>query len=275
MSAARRMLAAALLAATLPVAHAAADVAGPDDSIATAFGPMVPGTPYSGTFKSDIDVDYLAFDVATAGQTLHFDVANTVRGCTSLNLTGCPVYATLIDGGGHQVGGEGSSAGTGAVSESSPADVIDWTFEAAGRYYVAMDSAGDGPTYTLQYRVVTAPGSGLPPAGTGSAAPIVSLRVAPSQHGPTVVTRLRVGRALRKLTVRLERSGAPRAAPPLAAVRLSAVPAGPRTVRLRLDAATRRTLADRGRLTLRLRVVAVPVSGAPQTVLRSVRLVRR
>jgi len=158
MSGLRRLLAVTLVAGLLPVAAARADIGGPDESTNQAFGPLVADTTYNGSFQSPMDIDYLAFDVARPGESLHFDVANTVRGCTSANLTGCPVYATLIDGQGRQLGGEGSSAGTGPISEYSSSDIIAWTFDAAGRYYVAMDSDGDNPTYSLRYRVV-APGT--------------------------------------------------------------------------------------------------------------------
>jgi len=313
MSGLRRLLAATLVAGLLPGAAAPADVAGPDDSLGQAFGPLVTDTLYSGRFKSDTDVDYLAFDVAQPGQTLHFDVANTVNGCASVNLTGCPVYATLIDGGERQLGGEGSSAGTGPVTEDFSSDVIDWTFSAAGRYYVAMDSDGDRPSYSLRYRVLTpAPGGTTSPGGTtgtggtagggsggsvgsvpgggstgsvpaapGSGAqrpsrrPIVSLRVSPRQRGAILHARLNVGRALRGLTVRLERAGARPGTRAVAVEHLGAVGPGGRTVTLSLDAGARRTLARRGRLAVRLRVAAVPVTGARQTVRRSVLLVRR
>ena len=270
MSNLRRTLGATLVAALLPAALAVADVIGPDDTIATAFGPMVAGVSYSGKFKSETDVDHLAFDVAKAGDKLHFDVVNTVSGCTSVNLTGCPIYATLVTLGGKQVGGEGSSAGTAAVTQGR-SDVIDWTFDAPGRYVVAMDSDGDGPTYTIRYRVV-------PPTGTSPttpSSPITSLRVTTPQRGTTVRARLNVGRVLRKLTVRLERAGAARTAAPIAAVRLEAVPRGRRTISLRLNARARADLARRGHLSLRVRVVAVPDGGATQRLQRPVRVNRR
>ena len=286
----RLALAGVLVVVLVPVGAfpplAPADVAGPDDSLSQAFGPLVPGTLYRGAFTRPADVDYLAFDVAQAGQTLHFDVANTVRGCTSENLTGCPVYATLIDGRERQLGGEGSAAGTGPVTEDAAQDVIDWTFDTPGRYYVAMDSDGDLPTYSLRYRVVTpsagttagpaggqdppAPPPGPPPVAL--AAPIVSLAIAPGQRGPAVRVRLRIGRALRSLTLELSPLGSATLA---ARRRASAVGPGRRTMTLRLDPQTRAQLARRGRLRLRLRVVAVPVRGPAQTLRRTVSLVRR
>jgi len=295
MSTIRRVLTAAIVAAALPLAPApaAADVAGPDDSIGQAFGPLAADTSYSGRFRTPADVDYLAFDVARAGQTLHFDVANTVRDCSSPDLTGCPLYATLIDGEGRQLGGEGSSAGTGQVTEYSPLDGIDWTFGAAGRHYLVMDSDGDLPTYALRYHEPAQPAGSSPGTGSGAGAgaeggagsptaadppvtpPIASLRVAPRQRGAVVSARLRIGRPLRTLTVRLERAGSRRASPALAVQRVTAPGPGRRTVRLRLNAVARRALAARGRLAVRLRVVAVPVTGSAQTLLRAVRVVRR
>jgi len=165
MSRLRRGLGAVLVAVLLPLAPAAADVSGPDDSIAQAFGPLAPGAVYHGMFKSETDTDYLAFDVA-AGQTLHFEVANTVERCTSLFFNGCPLYATLIDAAGRQLGGEGSSAGTGPLSTFWPAEPIDWQFETGGRHFVVMDSDGDGPTYAIAYAVVP-PGAGTGPGGSG------------------------------------------------------------------------------------------------------------
>jgi hypothetical protein len=272
MSRLRRLLGAAIVALLLPAALAVADVAGPDDSIGQAYGPLVSGTPYSGTFKSETDVDYLAFDVARAGQAVHFDVVNTVSGCMSVNLTGCPIYATLVTAAGQQVGGEGSSAGTAAVPEGA-GDAIDWTFDAPGRYFVAMDSDGDGPTYTISMRVAAAPAGTVPAARRPPA--IGSLRVTTPQRGSIVRARLNVGRALRALTVRLERAGAARTASPVAVARLAAVAPGRRTVSLRLNARARADLARRGRLALRVHVVALPDGGATQVLLRHVRVNRR
>ncbi|MCA1682853.1 MAG: hypothetical protein LC685_02485 [Actinobacteria bacterium] len=278
MSRVRRVLTATLVAWLLAAAAASADVGGPDDSIAQAFGPLAAGTLYSGSFVSPTDVDYLAFEVTQPGQTLHFDVANTVHGCLSAALTGCPVYATLIDGQGLQLGGEGSSAGTGPVTEGAT-DVIDWTFDATGVFYVAVDSDGDLPTYTVQYRVAGpgggtgagtgTTGSGPVPPGSGPGRPIALLRVSFGRHGAVLRAQLKIGRALHSLTVRLEQAG--RA---VAVAQVGAVAAGRRTVALRLDAATRRALARTGR-PLRLSVGAVPVVGKTQTLRRPVHLPRR
>jgi hypothetical protein len=287
MSRRRWALMAALVAATLPVASAFADA----DTIDTAAGPFAPGAIYNGAFETPAETEYIAFDVQ-AGQTLHFDVVNTVQRCSSIYFNGCPLYATLIDGAGRQLGGEGSSAGTGPLTTYWPAEPIDWTLATAGRYFVAMDSDGDLPTYAIAHRIVppgtgggTGTGSG---AGTGAqsgAAPgggatsslkaIVSLSVRPRQRGTVVRARASIGRRLNGLTLRLERLGSKRTAPPLGATRLGAVAAGRHTVAVRLDAGMRRELDRRGRLAVRLRVVADPASGATQAVARRVTLVKR
>lgn len=278
MSRARVVGAAIVVAALLPIGHAVADVSPGDDSIATAAGPLVAGQGVDGTFKSETDIDYVAFDVTQPWQTLHFDVTNTFQGCTAFaDLDGCPIYATLIDLNGQQIGGEGSSAGTAPVAAGST-DVIDWTFAEPGRYVVAMDSDGYNQSYGLSYRVVPSAPSGTS-ATAGSpirrSLPIASLQVTSPQRGTAVSARLQITRGLRKLTVRLERAGALRSAPPIAAERLQPVSSGHTTVRLRLDARARRELADRGRLMLSVRVVALPVGGRTQTLKRSVLVVRR
>src|SRR5436305_11757342 len=79
-------------------AVARADVFGPDESIAGAGGPVQPGVSYSGAFSNPDDVDYLAFDVTQPGQTLHFDVVNTLTGCSNPDDDFCPMWGTLIDG---------------------------------------------------------------------------------------------------------------------------------------------------------------------------------
>jgi hypothetical protein len=295
MSRLRWALLAALVAATLPLASAAAD----GDSIDTALGPLAAGAVYNGAFETPAETEYLAFDVQ-AGQVLHFEVANTVRRCTSIYLNGCPIYATLIDAAGNQLGGEGSSAGTGPLTTFWPAEPIDWTFDAAGRYYVALDSDGDLPTYALGYRVVppgapggtgTGPGTGTGTgggAGTGAGSgpdtgggarsglpPIASVSMRARQRGTVVRARLNVGRRLTKLTLRLERPGSKRTATPLGATRIGRVAVGRHTIAVRLEAKARRELRRRGRLSLRLRIVADPASGATQSVLRRVTVIER
>jgi hypothetical protein len=155
----------ALLVLMAPAARA--DVFGPDESIAQAGGPLQPGTTYSGAFSSPDDVDYLAFDVAQANETLHFDIVNTLTSCNNIDDDYCPMWGTLVDGNGQQLGGEGSSAGTGEVDYAS-SDGIDWTFASPGRYYLVLESSGDLPTFQLDFNMVTtASGGGTTGGGHG------------------------------------------------------------------------------------------------------------
>jgi hypothetical protein len=257
-----RAVLAVLAAGLLGAAPASADVSGPDDSIATAFGPLAPATLYSGTFKSDSDVDYLAFDVVHAGDRLQFDVTNTTGTCASPDLAGCPVYATLVDGAGQQLGGEGSGAGTGAVTTDAATDSVDWTFPGAGRFYVAMDAGLAGPSYAIRYQPVL--GATPPPAGT----PVTLVRATALAGGRGVRTRLTAGRALRAQRLSLQNT----AGVTLPGEQLGPVAAGSRTITLRLNATGRRQLARHGSLLVRLRVLADPETGARQTLRRTLRL---
>jgi hypothetical protein len=154
----------ALLALVAPAAHA--DVFGPDESIAQAGGPLQPGNTYGGAFSSPDDIDYLSFDVTQPNQTLHFDVVNTLTDCNSPDLDFCPMWATLIDGNGQQLGGPDSYAGTGEVDYAS-SDTIDWTFPSPGRYYLVLDSSGDLPSFQLDFNVVVPGATGGGGGGGG------------------------------------------------------------------------------------------------------------
>jgi hypothetical protein len=258
---------------------------------------------YPGAFTSADDVDYLAIRVEAPALALHVDVENTVSPCTSVWLNGCPVWGTLIDAQGTQIGGEGSSAGTGQV-DAGTSDVIDWTFDAAGTYFLAMDSAGDLPSYRVrQIATVPAPagsgtaggqggqggtgGIGQPAPATGNAGesgsttsgagdgsspvlPAASLLVTTRQRGTVVRARVAVRRLLRSLTLSVARPGGVA----LASLRLPSVRAGRRTVALRLGARGRRALARARRLRLTLRLVAVPTVGSRLVLRRAVILDR-
>lgn len=295
MSQARRLLGLSVALGLLGAAPAAADLGGPDDSLATAFGPLVPGAVYAGAFVSETDVDYLAFDVTSPGQTLRFDVRNTVSPCLSPELTGCPVYATLLDGTGTQLGGEGSGAGTGPVTEDAPEETVDWTFPQAGRFYVAMDAGADDPTYAISYDIAppapaTSAGDGGPAAAGGrrpanagpspapagddprasasAGAPLGPLTATQAAGASVVRVRMAVRRPLARLRVRLHDEAGRTVA---TNIRRDLTPAAI-TTRLTLDAATRRALTRRGRLTLTVSVTASPEAGAPATTRRTVRL---
>jgi hypothetical protein len=291
-------------AALIFAGPAMADISGLNNSIANAYGPLQPATAYLGAFDSPDDVEYASFSVEEAGESVHFDVENTVANCQSVYQNGCPMYATLITGAGLQVGGEGSSAGTGPV-DAGMSDVIDWTFEAGGTYYVAFDSSGDLPTYQITYAAslpsttggsttsggstttggsttsdsgTTSSGSTTSDSGTtssgstmsGAGAAVSSLRVSSREQGPFATARFLVGRPLRsvRLTLTLARGGAA-----LGERRLRDVAPGVRVLEVRLDGAAVKALVSRGALRLRLALVAAPTVGSPTALSQQLTLV--
>lgn len=170
---------------TAPVARAEVFGFSPNDgTVAEAQGPMVPGTTYSGAFKAPSgqqDLDYLSFEVSQP-ETLRFHVVNTLASCPPYSVSPssgepgyyepfgtCPMWATLIDGAGQQLGGSGSAAGTGAVEYASYEDV-EWTFATPGRYYVVLESDyyGTLPTFQLSHDIVPPGGGGEATSGGGA-----------------------------------------------------------------------------------------------------------
>jgi hypothetical protein len=173
----------------------------PNSTIASATGPVGGGTTYSGRFATPGDVDYYYFTTTKPNVTLHFTVRNTLASCHSGN---CQLYATLIDTAGQQLGGEGSTAGTGPVGFAGSGyatDAIDWTFPTAGRYLLVFDSDGNLPSY----RFSISPSDGLAPGISASTVPgplFRSLSVPSPQHSPRVRASLTL--LLTRSTVRLE-----------------------------------------------------------------------
>ena len=252
------------MVALVPAAAALADVAGPDDSPAQAFGPLQPGVTVSGSFTRPDDVDYLSFKVDAPNTAVHLVVSNTTASCGSPDgAIGCAVWGTLIDGQQQQLGGEGSSAGTGEV-DAGGTDAIDWVIAQPGTYYVAMDSGGYLPSYNVR----------LQPAAA-ALKPIAKLSASSVRRGRAVRVRLKAGRSLRSLTAKLTMK---QGAGVLAVARrtLSSLPAGSSTFTLTVNAAGRRALAAAAghRLRLRLRVTATPRAGSPATATRSLTLRR-
>jgi hypothetical protein len=265
LSTARRHLILCALGALALAAPAAAEVAdNPADSLPQAYGPLQPGVSVSGEFKSPNDVDYLSFTVTAPNTAVHFKVTNTLSSCSSPDgPIGCAVFGTLIDGNQQQLGGEGSSAGTGEV-DAGRSDVIDWTVANPGTYYLAMDSGGSFPTY----RVVM--GS---PAPTGK--PIESLSAQSVHHGTAVRVRVKAGRPLRSLKAKLTMT---RHGTPIAIGRASGtnVKKGFKTLTITVNRTGRTALAKAAnhRLRVRLRVTALPAVGRPTTAQRSLTLHR-
>lgn len=244
----------ALTAAALAVPSSAlANINGqPASSRAIAF-PMTAGVTYSGDFQSQTETEYLSFQVPRAGVSLHFAVRNTTASCNNPSSeTPCPVFATLVDSNAQQVGGEGSSAGTGQVNAGS-SDVIDWTFTQPGTYWVAVDSSGDFPTFTVSYRDVTKVLSSLVARST--------------QRGRIVRGVAKTGRPCKRIVARLVHGSRT-----LGRRVLHNVPAGRVSIKVPLNSAGRSLLARTHKLRLRLVVVATPVSGSSASRSRSVTL---
>jgi hypothetical protein len=259
-----------LLGGTLAIA----DVAGPDDSLGTAYGPIQAGSPVDGAFTPSETVDYIKFVVDTSGESLHFSVQNTTGSCTSTSELPCPVWGTLLDGNAQQLGGEGSTAGTGEVDQGA-GDVIDWTFDQPGTYYLAMDSAGDNPSYAVQYVVVPAP-SGTPAPSTGLLPrALEGLTVSSPQRGVVVRARVRIGRPLKRLDARLlVRRGPSATLTTIGHTVAHDEPAGHVTLAIALTRSGRAMLARSHHLRLELQISAIPQTGAMAQLLRNIVLNR-
>jgi hypothetical protein len=160
------VLAVVVLALAWASGPAGADVSGlgAGDSLGDPAGPMQMGVEYSGAFKSDNDLDHVLFSVANPGSTLQFVVTNTYGGCDPDNY--CPIWGTLLDTAGRQLGGEGSGAGTGPVGPST-SDSIVWTFPAAGNYILVLEGNGDLATYRFRADVTSAGGGSGGGGGDG------------------------------------------------------------------------------------------------------------
>ena len=264
MIAARSRLLLAFLAALACAAPAVADVSGPDDSLATAYGPMQPGVTVAGTFNSPTDVDYLSFVVNSPNTAVHFDIANTATSCSSPDgPAGCAVWGTLIDSNQQQLGGEGSSAGTAEV-DAGRHDVIDWTIATPGTYYLAMDSGGSLPSYRARL---------APPKPTGPV--ITSLSASSIRHGSAVRARLRAGRPLRSVRATLSTLLHGHRVT-IGRLSRGKTAQGSTTLTIKVTKAGRNALArsPRHRLAVRLTVTAKPFVGTTANVRRAVTLHR-
>jgi hypothetical protein len=261
------VLALALLLASVAATAGNAHFHGtPNRTIATATGPIGSGITYSGRFGGDGDVDYYFFTTTRDNVTLHFDVRNTLSSCPGGG--NCQIYATLVSTEGQQLGGEGSSAGTGPVGYAGSGystDSIDWTFGPAGRYILVFDSDGGTPTY--QFRIAPSDGvaPGIPAGGLG---PLFRSLSAPSpQHTVRVRAALTVLQAGATVRLDLLRSSHGRAV--LAGrVTRSNASRGRLSLRVPLNASARAALKAAGRLRLTLRARATARGRTPQTATR-------
>ena len=163
----------------------------PNSSISKATGPLGAGVTYSGRFGGDGDVDYYYFVTTRDNVALHFSIRNTLSSCKGGG--NCQIYATLVSTAGQQLGGEGSTAGTGPIGYAGsgyPTDTIDWTFGPAGRYILVFDSDGGTPTYQFAIDPSDGVAPGIP--ATGLAPLFRSLSVPTPQHTTRVLARLTV-----------------------------------------------------------------------------------
>jgi hypothetical protein len=267
-------LAAVALALAWAAGPARADVSGlgPGDSLGDPAGPMQMGLEYSGAFKSDHDLDHVLFSVANPGSTLQFVITNTYGGCAPDNY--CPIWGTLLDTAGRQLGGEGSGAGTGPVGPQT-SDSIVWTFPAAGNYILVLEGNGDLATYRFRADV-TSPGGGEGggggSGGGGSSSPpqITRLHSGGRQRGTAVRALLTLRPAASRVTASLvadgRRFGRSRAVR-VGYLRQAALGPGAVSLRVPLFAHVRRAMARLKSLRVTL-VVTVMRRGSRPIVLR-------
>lgn len=225
-----------------------------------AAGPLAGGGTYSGVFATPDDIDYYHFFTSRPMETLHFTVSNTLQTCSPAGLNYCPVYATLIDPAGNQLGGEGSEAGTGEV-DFGDRDTIDWTFPTPGKYLLVFDSNGDLPSYQFEFHSPDPTNPGTSGSGTGSRRLFRSLKVHSPQRGNVVRGNVRVlaeGATVRgRLTI-----GGPNSRVVAGRLNRRSVPAGRIQLQIPLTHSALRALARAGRLHLSLRLsVSAPGSG--------------
>jgi hypothetical protein len=250
-------LAAALASLTLATRAARADYQGPDENTNEAYGPLRGDYSYSATLQSANDQDWYYFYVPAAGDKLHWTVANTtpVTGCNS-GIYSCSVYATLEDSNGQQVGGADSSAGTSGVAPTTTQN-IDWTFDAPGKYYLAV--IGDSGQLSYQFSVT--PASGLSSTAPGGGGRSSALHLKAHQSGRDVEISLVVPTPGARLDAGLY-TGAGHSLRTAGLLRRAHLPRG--TVKYAIELSSRAWTAAKKhhRLTLTLRVVLTMSTGA-------------
>jgi hypothetical protein len=249
----------ALAASAAAAAPARADVTGlgPGDSLGSPVGPISTGVSYTGTFTRPDDLDHVLFSVAQANATLRFTITNTFTGCPRGNP--CPIWGTLLDTAGRQLGGEGSTAGTGPVAVGDSERVV-WSFPQAGNYILVLEGNGD----LSSYRFRADP--------TEGAAPVTRLTAAGRQRATAARARLTLTPAASSVTASLSASGRPFGRSGRVRVGyLRRGRSGPGAVQLRvpLFAHVRPALSRLGSLRVTL-AVTVRRSGSPPVVRRVV-----
>jgi hypothetical protein len=249
------LFAAALVSVVFAARPARADYRGPDENMSQAYGPLAGDYSYAATLQSDSDQDWYYFYVPAAGDQLHWTVSNTTpfTGC-SAGFYSCSVYATLEDSTGHQVGGSDSSAGTSGVMPSTTQS-IDWTFDAPGKYYLAV--IGDSGQLSYQFSVTPASGlSSTPPGGGGGS----SLHVTAHQRGRDVDVSLLVPSSGARLDAYLY-TGAGRSLKAAGHKALAHLPQGTLRFAISLNSRAWSALKDHHRLTLTQRITLTLPTG--------------
>jgi hypothetical protein len=284
-----------------PVAIADLQIGGSsvsDDTAATAY-PSQPGVTYHGTLKTDTatyhDLDYLAL-TANAGETVEFTFQNTTVGPNPAFPLTCdnyceeflsldkpnPNYPPPPDA-------LGLCNGAGTRATYGDTEIFDWTFGAAGTYYMIIEDDGDLPLdYSVSYRIVSPSGgtdsclSGGTTGGTGSGCkhhcnpgsttspppPLVRfVRVVPNQRGTSVKATLTLGQWAKSVRVSLLSRQKT-----IASVRRAPVGPGRHKYKLLLPATYQRMLAAHHTLSLVVRFTVHGKSGVTKTLNRRVKL---
>jgi hypothetical protein len=249
-------LGAALAVVVFAARAAHADYRGPDENPSQAYGPLQGNYTYPASVQGS-DQDWYYFYVPAAGDQLHWTVSNTTA------ITACPpspgsceVYATLEDSKGQQLGGADSSAGTSGVMPSTT-QTIDWTFDAPGKYYLAV--IGDGQPVSYQFSVTPASGLSSTPPGGGASAP--SLHLTAKQHGRDVDVGLVVPSSGSRLDAHLY-TGAGHSQRTAGGKVLADLQKGALHFTIALNSRTWSALQKHHRLTLMLRITLTPGGGA-------------
>ncbi|MEJ7750677.1 MAG: hypothetical protein WKF32_04400 [Thermoleophilaceae bacterium] len=261
-----------------------------NSSSASATGPIGSGVVYSGRFGSSEETDYYYFTTTRDNVFVRFTIRNTLSSCSG--ESNCQLYATLLSTNGQQLGGEGSSAGTGPVGYAGSGystDTIDWTFGPAGRYILAFDSDGDLPTYQFSIGASDGVAPGLPSNTgaspyTGPLFPGASPFTGPlfrnlSVRTPQRVRAVRAGIGILKsgASARLELVRSANGRRVIAGrITRTSLQRGRVAFRVPLNAATRAALARSvsGRLRMSLRVRVTARGQTPQTAVRRVTVLR-
>jgi hypothetical protein len=245
---------------TAGASAALAHLDGNANSTVDTASPISLGTTYSGQFVGADDVDHYAFTTAKTGVVVRVTVRNTFGACPKGYV--CPIWGTLVDSAGRQLGGEGSGAGTGPVN-AGDTESFNWTLGGPARYVLAMDSDGDQPNYQIQVDELP---SG---SGGGSSNLFGSLGAARKQRGTVVrgsLAGVRAGATVRAVVTMTDNGKAVVAG----AQTQRNVKGGAVKVAVPLRSAARSALADQGRLALKL-TVRVSFGGVAKSASRSVK----